>query len=403
LVIMRNLTLAVATLASAFALLHCAGGSSGSPTSDAPPATTTSDAGTVAPPKPKSTTPSSDAGPTKSVADAGVDAAPPVKGAKDAGTNPAATGPGPSCTALSACCGKLSNSLEQVGCLIASGKKNELVCDGALVTFNCAAANNPGHGPSCLGLIPFIKYCGNDGPKGDANTLYECNTSGNISIVRQCANGCQTNFGVDDSCVADTGGGGGTTGGGGDAASCKGYSGMFCGSDGVGGNPNTLYDCESDAIASKQVCANGCVTNPDATLNDYCADAPPAGGGGGGSSGPSCTGLPDFKYCGSDGVNGDANTLYTCAGGKLTDSQPCANGCTIGSSNTDDYCAFSPGGGGGNTANCTGLTDGTYCGSNGPTGDPDTLYTCAGGSVSGSQVCSAGCYAGDFGGSDSCN
>jgi hypothetical protein len=402
---MRNFTIVVATLASAFALLHCAGGSSdgSSPTPDTKPSTTAPSPEAGAP-KPKSTPPVADAGGGKTVADSGTDAAPPIKGAKDAGIgNPAPQGPGPSCTTLSSCCGKLSNSLEQVGCLIASGKKNELACDAALLTFSCAAANNPGHGPSCLGLVPFLKYCGNDGPKGDANTLYECNTSSNISIVRQCPNGCTTNFGVDDSCAPAAGGGGtgGTGGTGGDSASCTGYTGAFCGSDGVGGSPNTLYNCASDKIASSQVCANGCVTNPDATLNDYCADAPPAGGGG--STGVSCTGLPDFKYCGSDGVNGDANTLYTCAGGTMTGSTPCANGCTIGSSNTDDYCAFTAGGGGTSTADCTGLTDGTYCGSNGPMGDPSTVYTCSGGSVSSSQFCSAGCFAGDFGGSDSCN
>lgn len=400
---MRNITIAIATIASTFALLHCAGGSSSGP-SDKPDNNDTSttphvDSGVSTPPaKPPPSGPA-DAGP-KTVADAGHDAAPPpAKGNKDGGAAPPPSNtPGPTCTALSQCCGKLTNSLEQVGCLLAAGKKNELICGGAMVTFNCAQAGtgggNPGHGPSCNGLTPGALYCGNDGPNGDPNSLYQCN-GGNISIARQCPNGCQINQGVDDSCKSGTGGGGG-----GGGANCSGYSGMFCGGDMVGGDPNTLYDCENNTVASKQTCANGCVTNSDPSLNDYCSDAPPSGGGGGG--GVSCTGLPDYKYCGSDGVNGDPNTLYTCSGGNMTGSMVCANGCTIGSSNTDDYCAFTPGGGGGGP-DCTGLSDGTYCGSNGVMGDPDTVYTCSGGSVVDSSFCSYGCYAGDFGGSDSCN
>ncbi len=391
---MRNVILALATVASAFALVHCAGGaSSGSDDlkGQEAPSTGKLDSGTGTPPSKPPSTPPADGG-AKQVADAASpDAAPPppAKGNKDAG-GPENTGPGPTCLALSACCSKLTNSLEQVGCLLATGKKNELICGGAMVTFNCAGITNPppNHGPSCAGLTSGALYCGNDGPNGDPNTLYQCSGS-SISIVRQCPNGCKTNPGVDDSCNG-SGGGGGTSG-----ANCSGHSGLFCGGDGVGGNANTLYDCENDAVASSQVCANGCVTNPDPAINDYCETS--SGGGGGGVS---CSGLPDYKYCGSDGVNGDPNTLYTCKGGSLTGSQPCANGCTVGSSNTDDYCSYTSGGGG---ADCTGLSDGTYCGSNGVHGDPGTLYTCSYGTVSDSAFCSSGCYAGDFGGSDLCN
>ena len=43
--------------------------------------------------------------------------------------------------------------------------------------------------------------------------------------------------------------------------------GLYCGNDGVGGDPGTLYQCTGGSISVSQVCANGCQTNwygPDA-------------------------------------------------------------------------------------------------------------------------------------------
>ncbi len=334
---MRPVATTLAVIASCLGLLHCAAGSptagdSLDPHASGWPSADVKDAG-APPPKsnPAPTRGDVDAGP-KVVADAGAGQPPPEKTPPP---TPVAA-PGPTCTALAACCDKLANSYEQVGCLLATGKKNELLCGGAMITFNCAAATNPSHGPTCAGLSEGALYCGNDGPSGDPNTLYQCN-GGRISIRQQCANGCKINQGVDDACAAAGGTGGPPPSAGG--VTCVGFQGKFCGADGVGGDPNTLYTCANSANpTSKEVCANGCVTNPNPSLNDTCATAPPAGGGTGGA-GVSCAGLPDFKYCGSDGVKGDPSTLYTCVGGKLTGSMPCANGCTIGASNTDDYCS----------------------------------------------------------------
>jgi tyrosine-protein phosphatase SIW14 len=53
------------------------------------------------------------------------------------------------------------------------------------------------------------------------------------------------------------------------------------------------------------------------------------------------------------------------------------------------------------TAGCTGVPNGAYCGGDGVTGDPNTLFQCTGGSPSVVEVCSSGCsYNG--GGADAC-
>lgn len=302
------------------------------------------------------------------------------------------TGPGPGCQQLSTCCSKLTNSLEQIACFLAAGKSNELVCAGSLAVFSCSSltGSTPQHGPSCSGLTSGALYCGNDGPGGDPDTLYRCSGS-TVSIVRQCSNGCQTNLGVDDACMTTTSSSPSSSSG----ASCVGLSGDYCGTDYVGGSANTLYTCSGNQIVTSKTCANGCVTNPNPAYNDTCATTPPASS----SGSVSCAGLPDFDYCGSS-VGGDANTLYTCTGGRLTGSSPCASGCTVAASNVSDYCSV-PAGAASSSA-CSGLPNGTYCGYNGPGGDFDTLYTCKNGNVQTNEFCDWGCWAGDFGGDDSC-
>jgi hypothetical protein len=332
--------------------------------------------------------------PTPTERDSGITAPAPKSTQKSdagAGSHTQSSGPGPTCQSLSGCCSKLTNSLEQVGCLLSAGKQNELVCAGAIVTFKCSSIGTqpPAHGPSCAGLTDGALYCGDDGPGGDPSTLYKCN-KGAIAIQSKCANGCKTNPGVDDACAAT-----GTTKPPPVGPNCNGLDGSYCGTDFVGGDADTLYTC-GDAVAptSTQACANGCVTTTDGT-NDFCDPdpiPPPADG--------DCTGFPDFSYCGGDGITGDPDTLYTCKGGALTNTENCANGCTVGASNVSDFCSFTAGG---TTESCTGLTDGTYCGSNGPDGDPSFLYTCTGGAIETAEFCDLGCFAGDFGGADSCN
>jgi hypothetical protein len=118
------------------------------------------------------------------------------------------------------------------------------------------------------------------------------------------------------------------------------------------------------------------------------APPPPAPSGGG----DACNGYLDGYYCGNDGPAGDPNTLYQCAGGATVGSQPCANGCQVNSGSQDDACnpgpsAPPPSG----PDPCSGYNDGFYCGNDGPPGDPNTLYQCAGGVTVGSQPCPNGC------------
>lgn len=390
----RSVALVAGLCFSAIGILHCSAPEvtqAPTPTNTKTPSTNdnTDNTDTV---KPQSTGTKKTTTPVR--ADASTTTTPPkVTKTSDGGTTTTANaGPGPTCKQLSTCCSKLSNSLEQVGCLLATGKQNELVCAGALVTFSCSSAGTQAaasHGPSCAGLTDGALYCGNDGPGGDPKTLYRCNGD-TVAIASQCANGCTTNDGVDDACTA--GGGTTTTGKG---ASCDGLSGDFCGTDFVGGDANTLYSCDgtNTAPTSTTVCANGCNTTTDGSFDTCSTTAVNVGDN-------PCSGLPDFSYCGGDGVVGNANTLYTCSGGNLSNTQICANGCTVGASNVSDFCSFTAGG---TAASCDGLADGFYCGTNGPMGDPNTLYSCVDGFIDDSTSCDLGCFAGDFGGSDSCN
>lgn len=364
-------TLVFAALAGAsLSVLHCS--SSGTPHLDLP------DAG------PSTTTPTTKTSKTSKTPPSTTTSTKPttVKTAPDAGAK--ATTPGASCQTLSTCCSKLTNSTQQKSCLQTAGKANEAVCTAAEKTFACdsLASAPPTRGPSCKDLTDGALYCGNDGPGGDPATLYLC-TGTTISIQRICSNGCTINSGVDDACAA-----GGTTTPGANA-SCKGLSGDYCGTDAVSGNADTLYTCANDTIANTTICPNGCNTNPDATLNDTCADAPT-------TTTVSCEGLPDEAFCGTD-LGGDPTMLYTCSGGTVASTKQCTNGCTISAPSVSDFCT-------GTTADCTFEDDGDYCGTNGVEGDPDTLYTCTNGQVqSNPTVCTFGCIASDIKGFDQCN
>ncbi|MGH7284411.1 MAG: CHAP domain-containing protein [Polyangiaceae bacterium] len=72
----------------------------------------------------------------------------------------------------------------------------------------------------------------------------------------------------------DGNGGGGSSAGGSGAdtsgANCAGYyDGLYCGSDYVDGDPNTLYECSGGTASVADVCANGCQIQNDGT-NDGC-------------------------------------------------------------------------------------------------------------------------------------
>jgi hypothetical protein len=159
----------------------------------------------------------------------------------------------------------------------------------------------------------------------------------------------------------------------------------------VGGTANTLYTCANDKVASSKVCPNGCLTNTDATLNDTCDDAPA-------TTTVSCDGLPNEAFCGQD-LGGDPDTLYTCQDGDVSKTTVCTDGCTVSAPSVSDFCTSTT------APDCFALPDGDYCGTNGVDGDPNTLYTCLGDDVqSNPTVCTFGCIAGDTqDGNDVCN
>jgi hypothetical protein len=75
-----------------------------------------------------------------------------------------------------------------------------------------------------------------------------------------------------------------------------------------------------------------------------------------------------------------------------------------GAPGTGGDAAPDPGNDAGPTDPCTGMADGTYCGGDGVSGDSSTLFTCANGTTSSTQVCGNGCATnGDQDGLDECN
>ncbi len=129
------------------------------------------------------------------------------------------------------------------------------VCPGSCTTMPAGTNDSCGSCPSGNGA-----YCGNDGLGLDANTLYNCQ-NGVVTVKEQCSNGCLVAPpGTPDSCYS-----GGSTG-------CPSGDGLYCGSDGVGGDPDTLYQCSGGTLTQIQHCANGCVT-ASAGQSDYCQNS----------------------------------------------------------------------------------------------------------------------------------
>lgn len=75
-----------------------------------------------------------------------------------------------------------------------------------------------------------------------------------------------------------------------------------------------------------------------------------------GSSGPSdpCVGLTDGSYCGGDGITGDKNTLFVCMGGAVASMTPCSAGCMYNPPGTPDACNPAPASDDGGTVGPTG-------------------------------------------------
>lgn len=100
----------------------------------------------------------------------------------------------------------------------------------------------------------------------------------------------------------------------------------------------------------------------------------------------------DGLYCGKNGVSGAPGTLYRCAGGTRTRVEQCDAGCEANDPGEEDACATT----------CP-FGDGVYCGGNHIAGDPASLYQCTAGQISLIESCEAGCFRAPTGEPDACN
>jgi hypothetical protein len=98
-------------------------------------------------------------------------------------------------------------------------------------------------------------------------------------------------------------------------------------------------------------------------------------------------------YCGGDMIAGDPETLYICNGGGVPFARGrCLHGCTVVPGGKD-YCE-------GGDMTC--MEPGFYCGGDKIDGDPQSRYTCSGGTGINRMVCPNGCVVAPPGSDDYC-
>lgn len=147
-------------------------------------------------------------------------------------------------TLCSGSCYNLSNDSNHCGSCGAS-------CGGGGVSRSCSSGRCV---PDCGGRVDGL-YCGNNMLGADSNTLFLC-LGGSASQSWGCSHGCQQQAsGVNDNCVAR----------------CTGQpNGAYCGNDGLGSDPNTLFNCSGGNASVRAHCVRGCHTAPAGT-DDYCS------------------------------------------------------------------------------------------------------------------------------------
>jgi hypothetical protein len=180
------------------------------------------------------------------------------------------------------------------------------------------------------------------------------------------------------------------------------------------GAGDLLVDAETDGTTNFDASATSMESSDEAAdgRSESSGDDTGAGiGGDGGASSGSDTGVSADEASASSGGDaglsaGDASvTRGSDDAGVSSGDEASTNGGGDGSAATDGDAASSDGGdGGGSEAgpSCPSL-DGLYCGDNGPNGETNTLYCCAGGILSVAQHCDAkGCAHGLSRGTDKC-
>lgn len=139
----------------------------------------------------------------------------------------------------------------------------------------------------------------------------ECGTSqwGGSSLVALLVNHFRSK-------LPAAGGGGGT---------CPLGNGLYCGGNANTGDPSTLYRCTNGTFTIDRTCSAGCFVKPDGEA-DTCVDATQTCGAGNG------------LYCGGNGIDGNANTLYRCTNGVVTVEQNCGGECSWQPLGQNDRC-----------------------------------------------------------------
>lgn len=99
-------------------------------------------------------------------------------------------------------------------------------------------------------------YCGGNGIEGDVDTLYTCR-GGALTVKQTCAAGCYPKpTGQNDECVDRT-------------QTCTAGDGLYCGNNGIVGDPDTLYRCANGIVTVQQHCGGACDRKP-AGFDDAC-------------------------------------------------------------------------------------------------------------------------------------
>ncbi|HRI63092.1 MAG TPA: M23 family metallopeptidase [Polyangium sp.] len=219
-------------------------------------------------------------------------------------------------------------------------------------------------------------HCGSAlGGLADHNSLYTCGGGMTVNTT-PCALGCENNA-CKQQMQADP------------CASAMSGNGAYCGGSLVGGDANTLYNCQNMTTASQQVCLNGCQVNPPGVADacksngDPCANATSGNG----------------LYCGST-ISGDANALYNCQNMVTASKTDCPAGCQVNPPGQSDACKPT-GGGSCCVSKPPGILTQSYsaCGAGGshygidlgtPVGTP--IYAPMAGSIAGSALGFPNCY-----------
>jgi hypothetical protein len=101
-----------------------------------------------------------------------------------------------------------------------------------------------------------LTTCGGNGIEGDPNTLYRKDSSGIIQTVEVCAKGCEwAPRPKPDTCRSD--------------ATCEHGIGLYCGGNGISGDPDVLFRCSAGQITVEQRCPDGCIAKQP-NVNDEC-------------------------------------------------------------------------------------------------------------------------------------